>query len=559
MSKRPSETIISSQPLSQSAPFKRAKKEKTPELEVTFVDDGLSSIPDTSSEAEEELASPVRDPEFYYEDGSITFRVGDVLFKVHASLLKLESRDFEKTFDVPPKFAEATRARGSCDENPIIIPDAKASHFRVLMEIIYRPHYLDHSTHNASIWQQFMFYLSAVRLANRFSMNRIEKWARPEIAELFHESGKKISLEAHQVSKANESESKSQPDDGDAAPTGNRDSEKVNSGSEKKSERGESESRIAGGTNGGTSNTTSDPSNSSSQNLNPNSNGTSNTAQLYPPNDTNKANTIYGRHKSSSSSSSASEDDTDKEDERDNDEEMEDGESQYEIALPPEDEEDPEFQLMDALLYAESVSDSSLQCDVRNVLQYHCVHPEYLPVGTLANLFKEPDLKEKDPSMFGFLFVILLDQGNQVWKQDIFTRMDRMAFFSAQSYLTPFPDSLKTLVVVPLFTKLISPKSFATIFSDGSTKKSCAEECYTKAFTCWQEEFDEGYYADISNKSTLAPLKALITIPRRRLNLAEKLIVSECEQECHLKLLSQVDRDVQGLYARLAEYYQGIE
>ncbi|KDN36847.1 hypothetical protein RSAG8_10545, partial [Rhizoctonia solani AG-8 WAC10335] len=568
MSKRPSDTIISSQRLSQSAPFKRAKKEVTPEPEVMIVDGGLSSISDSSSEAEEPVPA-VHDPEFYYEDGSITFRVGDVLFKVHASLLKLESGDFEKQFDVPPKLAEATKPRGTCDENPIIIPDAKASEFRNLMELIYRPHYLNLSAYNANLWQQFVFYLNIVRLANRFVMNRIEGWARPELAELVRVSGKRVSAGADEASKANEPNGGDEDEDG--TPFKNEDAAKVDGVSESKSEGG-GEPSIVAGRNASPPNITTNSVNpvnpgnpNRSSSLAPDLSNTSNAEQPNNANDAkadqvdnpNEANTADNA--SSKFTSSSPSDAYASEEEDDDDEEMEQGESKDEIILPLEEEAYPVFQLVDALLYAESVSDPSLHYDVRNVLQYHCVHPEYLPVDTLANLFKVPDLPEKDLSMFGFLFILLLAQGNQVWKQDIFTRMDRMAFFSAQSYLTPFPDSLKTFVVVPLFKKPISAKSFATTFSDPSTEKSCVEECHTEAFAHWQEQFDEAYYADMGNKETLAPIKALVTLPRRRLDLAERLLSSKCKHECYLKLLSQVDRDVQGLYARLAEYYQGIE
>ncbi|CAE7080417.1 unnamed protein product [Rhizoctonia solani] len=570
MSKRPSDAGISSQRLSQSAPFKRARKEPTPEPEVTIIDDGLSSISDSSSEAEEPVP-PVRDPEFYYEDGSITFRAGDVLFKVHASLLKIESGDFEKKFDVPPKLADATKQRGTCDENPITIPDVKASQFRNLIEIIYRPHYLDISPYTSNTWQQFVFYLNVAMLANRFAMKRVEDWARPELAELVQMSAKEVSIGADKASESDESDEEEGHEDGDKTLV---EDEKVKKDQDGSQESGGGEPSTAGGSNENTPNSTTNPVNpvnpgDSNPRLVPNPSDTNNTGQPGIANDANKVDQVNNQNEESAaydapslsglSGPLGSSDDGSSEEGEDEDEEMKDGESKSETILPPEEEAYPAFQLIDALFYAESVSDSSLQHDVRNVLQYHCVHPDHIPVDTLANLFKVPGLQEKDPSMFGFLFIVLLDQGNQVWKQDVFTRMDRMAFFSAQSYLTPFPDSLKTFVAVPLFQTPISAKSFAMIFSDPSMEKSCIEECYINAFTHWQEQFDEIYYADIANKETLAPIKALVTLPRRRLDLAEKLRASGCKHKCYLKLLTQVDRDVQGLYARLAEYYQGIE
>ncbi|CAE6511533.1 unnamed protein product [Rhizoctonia solani] len=588
MSKRPSDAgIPSSQRLSQPAPFKRAKKEQTPEPEVTIIDDGLSSISDSSSEPEE-LAPPVRNPEFYFEDGSIIFRVGDVLFKVHASLLKIESGDFEKAFDVPPKIAEATKPRGACDENPIIIPDAKASQFSDLMGVIYRPRHLDLFACDATIWDQFVFYLNVAMLAYLFAMTRIEEWARSKLAELVQTSGQKLSMEAYVAAKVNElmqdyvaaKVNELMQEDGDNV-FAKEDSDKVNGGTNKDDatpgDRNPSNGEPSTGAmradisnDFSNPNNPNNPTNPRNPNPSPNPNNTRNTTQSNDTNDMNnldqtdspkRANTIDNVSNSGGKcDDNKADEDEDGDDGSGDDEEMADGDSEDETALPPEEVVCPSFQLMDALLYAEAVSDSPLHHGVRNVFQHFCTHPKHALPHALVKLFKVPDLQEKDPSMFGFLFLMLLNQGNQVWKQDIFTRMDRMAFFSAQSYLTPFPDSLKTFVVVPLFTMPISAKSFATIFSDATTDKSCIEECFTRAFTYWNKVFDEAYYADMGSKETLTPIKALISLPHRRLNLAGKLVLrSKCKHKCHLMLLSQVDRDVQGLYARLAEYYQGIE
>ncbi|CAE6386898.1 unnamed protein product [Rhizoctonia solani] len=588
MTKRLSEVSASSQrPWSpQLPPFKRAKKDEAAEPEVAIIDDGLSSIPDTSSEAEEELPPPVRDPKLYYEDGSITFRVGDVLFKVsidpstHRALLTAGNtkgsrvhtqnriqRFRKKIFDVPPKLADAAKARGTCDENPIIIPQVKASQFRMLMELIYRLHYINLFECDTNIWQQFVFYLNVSTLASRFAMGRIEKWARPEFAAFVKKSGKKLSEAANEASKSNkpdededEREGEGEGEDGDGDEdedeTATRDNgtDNVDGGSERGSPTaGAQGPHAVGGTGMGVPNGSNDPSNAVVPAIaNPSPNNINNGIQPNNSNDPNRANLTGG------ASSSSDQADSDEED-NDEDEEMEDTDSKEETVLPPEEETNPTFQLMDALLYAESVSDSCLHYDIRNVLQYHCLNPNVLPVSTLVDLFKVAGLQEKDPSMFGYLFILLLCHGNQVWKQDIFTRMDRMAFFSAQSYLTPFPDSLKTFVVVPLFTKPISVKSFVTIFSDATTDQSCAAQCYIQAFICWQKVFDDAYYVTTSNKHTLDPIKALISLPRRRLDLARRLSKSRCKHECHWKLLSQIDRDIQGVYARLAEYYQGIE
>ncbi|KAG8686376.1 hypothetical protein FRC11_009029, partial [Ceratobasidium sp. 423] len=42
-----------------------------------------------------------RDPQYYFEDGNIVLLVEDVLFKVHASLVKAESQVFQDMFAMP--------------------------------------------------------------------------------------------------------------------------------------------------------------------------------------------------------------------------------------------------------------------------------------------------------------------------------------------------------------------------------------------------------------------------------------------------------------------------
>ncbi|KAF8711850.1 Proteasome activator pa28, REG alpha beta subunit, partial [Rhizoctonia solani] len=551
------------------------KKDEIDESEIIIIDDGLSSILDTSSEAEEELPPPVHDPEYYYEDGSIVFRVGDVLFRAHTSLLKKETSDFEKTFDVPPKLPDAVKARGTCDENPIIIPKVKASQFRMLIQVIYSPHYVDPLVADASVWQQFVFYLNVVTLSNRFVMGRVEEWARPKLGQLVRISAKAISEGADEASKANASDEDEGEKQGDEVAGGDKDTNVIGNGAKSKNlaegtqDPSRGEPKVTGGLGASTSNNidhTGGPTDAAMSNPTPTLNNANDSIQPSNANnandvggtdDTNKGDATQGRTSSPKLPGSGGLENSEEED--DSDEEMGDGDSESRILLPPEEKENPTFQLMDALLYAESVSDTSLHHDIRNVLQYHCLYPETHHINTIVTLFRVACLQEKDPSMFGFLFIILLCQGNQTWKQGIFTRMDRMAFFSAQSYLTPFPDSLKTFVSVPIFTKPISAKSFATIFSGATTDKSCIEQCYTNAFTCWQETFDDAYYTGMSNKDTLMPIKTLLSLPNRRLDLAQKLSRSRCQYQCHWKLLGQIDRDLQGLYARIAEYYQGIE
>jgi hypothetical protein len=71
----------------------------------------------------------------------------------------------------------------------------------------------------------------------------------------------------------------------------------------------------------------------------------------------------------------------------------------------------------------------------------------------LSSWLNYPDLRHQDPALFGFFFTALLSHGNSVWTQGEFTREDRIAFFSAQSYLLPLPKSLGETLDMPLLSK----------------------------------------------------------------------------------------------------------
>ncbi|CAE6509705.1 unnamed protein product [Rhizoctonia solani] len=130
-----------------------------------------------------------RDPDFYFEDGSSILLVQDVLFKVHASLLKAQSQVFQDMFAMPSGNA-VNGIEGSSDQYPIVIPQVKHPQFRNLLKRIYSP---ASSAFHASLkpssdgdcsnlennaWDIFTFYLDVATLCHRFGMDQMEQWAK---------------------------------------------------------------------------------------------------------------------------------------------------------------------------------------------------------------------------------------------------------------------------------------------------------------------------------------------------------------------------------------------
>lgn len=118
-----------------------------------------------SSQSEATISSITRHPEYYFPDGSVVLQVEDVLFKVRAcrviplyktaltivvsqiqaSLLTQESETFRDMFALPaaqhphnedPEHEDSAE-EGSCDENPILIPEVTSLAFEHFLFMFY--------------------------------------------------------------------------------------------------------------------------------------------------------------------------------------------------------------------------------------------------------------------------------------------------------------------------------------------------------------------------------------------------------------------------------------
>ncbi|CUA75735.1 hypothetical protein RSOLAG22IIIB_06042 [Rhizoctonia solani] len=496
---------------------------------------------------------PLRDSQYYFEDGSLNLRVEDTLFKVHTSLLKLRPSDLEGKF-------ECGNSTGGVEN--VIIPTIKAAQFRNLMQVIYcppsdklflsLPAIPSDGIEEKDALKQFIFYLDVTSLAHQFGMHDVEKWAKPRLQSLVHMFGRKISRGLDGVSNDDDlgfgPMTRAEADnsggiaehatyeEGSRAPEADENHMEVDDEDEESSKE-DSVLEVSD----------EDEDEGEAKGKAKDDKNSKNSHESLSEEDS-ESDDDY----SYSGQSSDGDDGSEEEDMKDLDAKKDDSTQMIKA------EDSPIFRLIDGIWYAGEISDILLLHDIRNLLQYHCTSPNYLPVDLLLSFLRVPNLRERDPPTFGFLFLLLLDHGHKTWNRPMFTQTDRMAFFSAQSYLTPLPDSLKAPSTSPLFKKLGSAKKFVEKFSNNSTLDSAVQKCYREAFSCWRQEFDDTYYENLGSSEPLVAIKALGTIPRRRLSFSEGARSIECDHRCYLRLLGQIDRDIQGLYARLAEYYQPI-
>ncbi|KAG8767817.1 hypothetical protein FRC12_006017 [Ceratobasidium sp. 428] len=209
------------------------------------------------------------------------------------------------------------------------------------------------------------------------------------------------------------------------------------------------------------------------------------------------------------------------------------------------------------LQYARVIADTVLEHNVQNLNQRYCITPGSLSAPVLLGLLHGPQLRQQNPSMFGFLFVALLNLGHSVWMKEPFTREDRVAFFSAQSFLTPLPESLGKDLAAPLLARpRLTKDGYLEVFEN----KDCSGECHRRLSRAWNVIFGSTYYKDVASRKALKATARLERLPYRRLEFASIIrTYSACNGDCSSKALGCLDEGIHQLFVRLGGYYQSID
>ncbi|KAG8716477.1 hypothetical protein FRC09_015709 [Ceratobasidium sp. 395] len=209
-----------------------------------------------------------------------------------------------------------------------------------------------------------------------------------------------------------------------------------------------------------------------------------------------------------------------------------------------------------ALQYAIAIEDTPLVHNLRSLVQYYCTIPTNLSAPVLVELLRYPGLHEEDYSLFGFLFIMLLNLGHDEWEQECFTRRDRIAFFSAQSYLTPLPKSLAKNFYMPLITKpSYMPGGDLEVFGEDN----CLQNCRRHLSLAWKTAFDSSYYRGVTSSEAMKPTAELKRLPSLRFEFANTVrTLSACKKNCGNTALKLLDESISTLFVYLAGYYQDI-
>lgn len=122
----------------------------------------------------------------------------------------------------------------------------------------------------------------------------------------------------------------------------------------------------------------------------------------------------------------------------------------------------------------------------------------------------------------------------------------------------PFPSSLKASLEIPLFVKPVSAAAFSKILAGGSNTRPCLCKCHRAAFSAWGVVFGERYYEEVSSQDARTAFGILAALSNYRRAFFNQTDSSQCSQDCHQRIVNQLDQDINRLFARVAGYYREI-
>ncbi|KAF8593404.1 hypothetical protein BDV93DRAFT_549543 [Ceratobasidium sp. AG-I] len=141
------------------------------------------------------LQSRTRDPEYYYDDGNVVFLVGDVLFKLHKSILlsRMYVYSYAGTYmdgpvDPPPKITRSDierRVKGTSDSDPFIISEVTIQQFRWFLLLLmgtpddpsYESRFMPANGAANYTKDDFLCYLGISHMTRHFGMYKLGSWS----------------------------------------------------------------------------------------------------------------------------------------------------------------------------------------------------------------------------------------------------------------------------------------------------------------------------------------------------------------------------------------------
>ncbi|QRV97391.1 hypothetical protein RhiJN_25410 [Ceratobasidium sp. AG-Ba] len=218
--------------------------------------------------------------------------------------------------------------------------------------------------------------------------------------------------------------------------------------------------------------------------------------------------------------------------------------------------------LIAGLSYAKQTWDTDLERNVRNLI---CCHLQARggwlsgsPIvqvvnDTLVHFYQNPELKDDDPALFGFVFCSILSLGHKssVWKN--LTQEDRTKLMVSQVYLTPLPRTA-------LHLGWIYHPSDLPDFINADRSTECSSEC-GKRFTTLvlRKTFTQDYLKRLESQAPLIGISALRELPRLRRDMITTMRKGdfswEIETDCLERIMLWLDQKINIVFTTLGNSY----
>lgn len=220
--------------------------------------------------------------------------------------------------------------------------------------------------------------------------------------------------------------------------------------------------------------------------------------------------------------------------------------------------------LLQALSYARILEDKLFERQVqtlieqsyRSILRASIQPPTSIDLvrqQSLITMFEHPNLQADYPSLFGFVFCLVLSQGSQFWlKQPSFSREDRIKFMSAHVHLTPFPGSELELDWIDDTLTEAHPRGNAP------GPQTCAQCDFLPSWRAWFAPFSKKLKEQQIPETGAILLSRLAT---RRVGFAQDVgsLDGSCVEKCKERFIKFVDEKTDRVFALFAAFYKYVE
>lgn len=172
----------------------------------------------------------------------------------------------------------------------------------------------------------------------------------------------------------------------------------------------------------------------------------------------------------------------------------------------------------------------------------------------LLKVFNYPNVQTSHPSLFGFIFCIILSLGHEFWlHHPLLDREDRIALLSTQAHLTPLPISILGLDWIEGTLTQANPRGC------NPELQSCAQCRFQPV---WERAFPGQYIERMKKReSPSGGVGLLALLVEKRMAFVDALPSpnGRCTKNCQGRFVEFIDDKIEHVFVLLADYYKNLE